>query len=201
MISSVDFYNPRALKPVDPEKTVETWGSIYATERLHWASNHANANRMKDLCTDRSYVGEVTPAAIDLFYAHRGCAACQMGYMKHHDQLPSSRVKSEIVGRTVQGDFFYVEARRHNIPVLLLIEECSSFIFLYAFTGCNLVSRGRCVPSLASGETNMSSDAIRSRMIGGSAYDGIPVANKRNQFSPDSGADHKLESSKNRVEL
>ncbi len=25
VISSVDFYNPRALKPVDPVKSVETW--------------------------------------------------------------------------------------------------------------------------------------------------------------------------------
>jgi hypothetical protein len=142
-ISGVDFYNPPALKPVEAERAAETWGMIYATERLHWATNHANAGRMKEMCSDPTYVGDVTAAGIDMFYAHRGCSSCVMGTMRHHDQLSSGRGKSDVVGHTVQGDFFYVEAGLQLVPTLLLVDEASSFIFMYAFVGCNLAKAKR----------------------------------------------------------
>jgi hypothetical protein len=138
-VCSVDFYNPPSLKPVDPSKGLATWSSIYAVERLHWASNHSSSSTMKRLCTDPSYIGDVTPADIDLFYAHRGCSACISGRMRHHAQHPSTRGLSQVIGHTVQGDFFFIEAGAGTIPVLLLTDECSMFTFMYAFVGCNRV--------------------------------------------------------------
>lgn len=138
-VCSVDFYNPPSLRPVDPSKAMATWSSIYAVERLHWASNHSSSSTMKRLCTDPSYIGDVTPGDIDLFYAHRGCSACLSGRMRHHAQHPSTRGLSQVVGHTVQGDFFFIEAGAGKIPVLLLTDECSMFTFMYAFVGCNRV--------------------------------------------------------------
>ena len=74
-VHAVDFYNPAPLTPVAPEDAVNTWRHIHTVEQMHWTTNHANAIQMKKLCIDPTYVGMVTPTAIDLFYKHRGCAA------------------------------------------------------------------------------------------------------------------------------
>ena len=88
---------------------------------------------MKELCGDPSYWGEVTAQDIDLFYLHRGCAACHLGRMKHHSLLASSRGLCDLVGQVVQGDFFFIEAGLKKIPVLLVVDEASMFVFMYAF--------------------------------------------------------------------
>ena len=108
-VSAVDFYNPPPLVPVPAAKSAKTWAAIHDVERLHWATNHAGANAMKELCREATYLGSITSSAIDLFYRHRGCSACSIGRMRHHAQLPSTRGLSGIVGHTVQGDFFFIE--------------------------------------------------------------------------------------------
>ena len=132
-VSAVDFYNPPPLVPVPAAKSAKTWAAIHDVERLHWATNHAGANAMKELCREATYLGSITSSAIDLFYRHRGCSACSIGRMRHHAQLPSTRGLSGIVGHTVQGDFFFIENGDLKIPVLLLTDECTMFTFMFAF--------------------------------------------------------------------
>ena len=92
---------------------------------------------MKELCSDPSYWGEVSAQDIDLFYLHRGCSACHLGRMKHHSLLSSSRGLSQLVGQVVQGDFFFIEAGSRMIPVLMVVDEASMFVFMYAFVKGN----------------------------------------------------------------
>jgi hypothetical protein len=136
-VSSVDFYNPPPLAPVPAGNAIAVWSQIRSVEHLHWASNHAGAARMKELCGDPTYWGDVTAQAIDLFYLHRGCSACHLGRMRHHNQLTSSRGLSQLVGQVCQGDFFYIDAGTSKVPVLLMVDEASHFTFMYAFVKGN----------------------------------------------------------------
>ncbi len=142
-MSAVDFYNPAPLIPVPAEKSAQSWAAIRDVERFHWATNHASRDRMRQLSSDASYLGPITAESIDLFYKHRGCAACQMGRMKHHSQHASTRGMSEVVGHTIQGDFFFIEGGRHKIPVLLLVDEATLFTYMFAFTGDGPHAQGR----------------------------------------------------------
>jgi hypothetical protein len=83
---------------------------IRAVERFHWSTGHLGAEYMKRKGKLPSYIGGVTSEAVDYFIMHRGCRSCLIGNMRAHDQLPSSREMSVLVGAVPRGDIFIVEA-------------------------------------------------------------------------------------------
>jgi hypothetical protein len=96
------------------------------------------AEDMKRMCKLLSYIGEI----IDYFVKHRGCL---IGNMRAHDQLPSSRGLSVLVGAVLQGDIFFVEAdvSKHLVPILLAVCEASLFMYLYVFVDVLARAQGR----------------------------------------------------------
>ena len=132
VVASLDFYNPKPLAPVIDD-AARKWELIHAVEALHWSKNHASSQDMLKTISDPSYIGPVTPEAIQLFTKHRGCSACVEANMKSHTQSPTTRELCKVVGEVVQGDLFYIEDGVRPIPVLILICEASKFMFLYTF--------------------------------------------------------------------
>jgi hypothetical protein len=132
-VSALDFYNPPPLTRVPEAEADYIWSQVRNVEHLHWATNHPGKAAMKDLCTNPLYEGPVSVEAIDYFYLHRGCSACGIGKMPAHAKIHSSRGLCAIVGKCAQGDLFYIETDRFKIPVLLLVDEGSRLIWLYAF--------------------------------------------------------------------
>ena len=139
MVRSLDFHNPKPLIPVTDDSV---WPMIRAVERLHWAADHLGAEDMKRLCSRSDYIGEVTPAGIDLFVVHRGCSSCVEGSMPAHSQLDSTRGLSTRVGEMAQGDVFFIETEGAKVPVLLVVCEACLFVYLYVFLESALRSKG-----------------------------------------------------------
>ena len=144
-VCNLDFYDPPPLAPI-PKGTEEyIWPLIRAVERFHWNTGHMGAEDMKRACRAISYIGQVTPEAVDLFVRHRGCSACVLGTMTAHAQLPSTRGLCDQVGAIFQGDIFFVEASESKIlvPVLLAVCEASKFLYLHIFVDALARSRGQ----------------------------------------------------------
>ena len=141
--TDLDFYNPPPLAPVPPALESLVWPLIRAVERFHWTTGHMGAEDMKRMCQAPSYIGEVTPAAVDLFVSHRGCPSCLIGNMKAHNQLVSSRGLSTVVGAVFQGDIFFVEADESKLLVPILISVCEASLFMYLHVFVDTLARAQ----------------------------------------------------------
>jgi hypothetical protein len=141
-VGALDFYNPPPLLPVLPSDAAASWPMIRAVERLHWTTNHMSAEAMTRICKSPGYYGDATVEGIKLFVKHRGCSACSMGKMVGHSQLESSRGLDTEVGRTAQGDVFFIDDDDRKIPVLLVTCEASLFQYLHIFEDAAARSKG-----------------------------------------------------------
>jgi hypothetical protein len=65
--------------------------------------------------------------------------------MRAHDQLPSSRGLSVLVGVVLHGDIFFVEVdeSKHLVPVLLAVCEASLFMYLFVFVDALARAQGK----------------------------------------------------------
>jgi len=143
LVMSLDFYDPAPVEPVPKENAAAVWSKIYIAERFHLTVNHLKVKDMLRMIESPDYIGRVDADAIKLFAKHRGCAACRLGTMTHHPQLTSSRGLSTVPGRVAQGDIWFLESELgRKVPILLAIDEASSFMFIYVFREAALRATG-----------------------------------------------------------
>lgn len=139
---ATDFYNPTPLLPFPKDPSGRLRQQMERAITFHHTLNHMNPRNMIKLVRDDPDRYPVTERSINLMMKHHGCEACARGMMPEHALLPSSRIRSDITGKDVAADIFYIEYS-DNMKVPVLLCACSATLFMVSYTFVKAIHRKR----------------------------------------------------------